>query len=322
MTQAHIIVKYDGPALADHKMEVEQLAPALLALADLVKRANRLANGDRASVRVLVDVDVEEHCFSFGIEIVQTLMEQAKSLLVDDDVSTAIAIAEIVGVAGSGIGGLFGILRFLRGRKPDSVKMVVQDGRQVTQINIGRDAYIAAPIAAKLLEDQAAIKDAKTVTQPVTTDGYESIEFISGPRREMVNKQEAAAIQDMSLPGAKIETTIPPSKVRAWVKIRRAVYDGGSKWTVQYDRARDVTFNDVDWLGRFQRNVETAPPGSWLDVEMSVSAIELDGRGQPIREPEYAIDKVHDVRKPDVAMGLFDAVKDDQSPGGSEEEQP
>jgi hypothetical protein len=47
MRAAHTTIKYDGPALRDHAMDVAHLAPALLALSELVNDANRFANGDR-----------------------------------------------------------------------------------------------------------------------------------------------------------------------------------------------------------------------------------------------------------------------------------
>lgn len=45
------VIRYDGPALADHSMDVADLAPALMALSDLLKIANTYMNGDRAGVK-------------------------------------------------------------------------------------------------------------------------------------------------------------------------------------------------------------------------------------------------------------------------------
>lgn len=39
-------IRYDGPALSEHDMDVQDLAPALLALADIIQIANRKFNGD------------------------------------------------------------------------------------------------------------------------------------------------------------------------------------------------------------------------------------------------------------------------------------
>ena len=65
----HVIstIRYDGPALSDRSMDVAELAPALLALSDLLKIANTYANGDRAGVKVKVNADLEQHCFELNL---------------------------------------------------------------------------------------------------------------------------------------------------------------------------------------------------------------------------------------------------------------
>ena len=89
MSEHESIIRYDGPALAGHKMDVEDISPALLALADLCKLVNKIANDDRASVRLYIDLDVEQHCAQFKLQVVQTFLEHAKTFLGDEHVVTA-----------------------------------------------------------------------------------------------------------------------------------------------------------------------------------------------------------------------------------------
>ncbi len=72
-------IRYDGPALEGHAIDVNHLAPALLALGDLCTLANKRFNGDRASVKVLVRADFEAKCFDVAIELVQTVYDQVQS---------------------------------------------------------------------------------------------------------------------------------------------------------------------------------------------------------------------------------------------------
>lgn len=50
MSKIAFQLRYDGPALSEHGMDVGDLAPALLALGDLIKRANATVNGDAAII--------------------------------------------------------------------------------------------------------------------------------------------------------------------------------------------------------------------------------------------------------------------------------
>ncbi len=87
-------IRYDGQALAGHEMNVQDLAPALLAVSNIVQIANRKFNGDGATIRVLVDADVEQQCFQLDLSLVQSLFDQAAVLVGAKDIATAKEIAE------------------------------------------------------------------------------------------------------------------------------------------------------------------------------------------------------------------------------------
>jgi hypothetical protein len=50
-------------------MDVQDLAPALLAMAEIAKIANQKLNGDRASIKVLVNADIEHKCFQLDLSL-------------------------------------------------------------------------------------------------------------------------------------------------------------------------------------------------------------------------------------------------------------
>ena len=63
-------VAYVGEDPNDHTMDVEELAPALLAFGKLIRAANAELNKSRARVRVLVASDFEHKCFNINFEVV------------------------------------------------------------------------------------------------------------------------------------------------------------------------------------------------------------------------------------------------------------
>ena len=109
--RARAVVRYDGPALSEHEMDVHDLAPSLLALADLCKIANEIFNGESASVRVLVRADHEQKCFQIQFDLVQNLYDQLTVLMSRDSIKNAKEILEWIGIIGlGGVVGTAGLL--------------------------------------------------------------------------------------------------------------------------------------------------------------------------------------------------------------------
>lgn len=301
------IIRYDGPALADHSMDVADLAPALLALSDLLKIANAYANGDRAGVRVKVNADLEQKCFQLNIELAQTLWEQAKSLLGDEDVVAAQNLAAWVGIirdatvtAVAGGWSLFKLIKFLRGRQVESVTVIkIEDGRNIVEIRVEgeADAIQIAQQVYELYANPEARKKAVDVMAPLRTDGYETLEFDQGD--DNVFRIRADEVPERGL--ADLPEVIPQnvhtSSIRTGVRIRKAAYEGSAKWTLMYKRAIDAPILDAEWLGQFQTNKVSAPPGSSLDVDLKETYI-TNELGELIGEPTYEVTKVYGVTKP------------------------
>ena len=117
MSRADFQLAYDGDALRDHAMDVDELAPALLAVGNLCREANRILNEERAEVLVRVRVDFERRCFDIHFELVQSLYDQVKGFLGDERVATAKTLLEWIGLLGPpGALSLFGFLKLRKGR--------------------------------------------------------------------------------------------------------------------------------------------------------------------------------------------------------------
>jgi hypothetical protein len=54
MNTAQFSIYFDGPALREGTMDVRDLAPAMLALGDMLEHANRVVNGPEVTVSVRV----------------------------------------------------------------------------------------------------------------------------------------------------------------------------------------------------------------------------------------------------------------------------
>src|SRR5690242_14429004 len=118
MAESDLVVRiaYDGDALQDGSMDVRELAPALLALGDLLQGANRVLNGDRAALAVKVRSDFKTGSFDFGMALTSAMGILA-TLLHTAPIATAKEIAEYVGLITGADINLLRFLKWLRGRK-------------------------------------------------------------------------------------------------------------------------------------------------------------------------------------------------------------
>lgn len=301
MKHVHATIKYDGPALAGKSMDVAHLAPALLALSDLVKEANRYANGDRAAARIFVNADIEQKCFELDVSFVLTIWEQAKLLIADDRVRTAKEIAEWVGiVVGPGIG-LYQFIKWLRGKKVVSVVVLrVKDGDNLVEIRVEGESEPkqVAQAVYELYANVVTRQKALAVLAPLQEEGYQTLEFYGdGGVFVHFDKDDVPAADGSDLPEV-IPQNVHISTIKVGVKIRRAIYEGRAKWTVMYKKAVDVSFEGAaaDWLAAFQRNEVEAPPGSYLQVDLEETYI-TNELGEILGDATYKVVAVHGVDK-------------------------
>jgi hypothetical protein len=110
MSRQSFQVAYDGDS-DTHSMDVQGLAPALLAFGRLVREANSELNGRRATVKVLVKSDFEHKCFNINFEVIQNILDMIAGLLQSEEIKTARQILIDLGIIGGGGGlELFGYL--------------------------------------------------------------------------------------------------------------------------------------------------------------------------------------------------------------------
>jgi hypothetical protein len=99
MSRQAFSIAYNGEGRRDvHSMDVEALAPALLAFGRLIREANTEINGKNATSKVLVTTDFENKCFFINFETILGIVRYVRSLLGDDSVKTAKEILEWIGL--------------------------------------------------------------------------------------------------------------------------------------------------------------------------------------------------------------------------------
>lgn len=189
-------VSYDGERAA-HSIEVETLAPALLAFGKLIREANNEFNGKRATSKVVVVSDFERKCFNINFDVLLTFFEQAKALVGSSDVVAAKDILDwlgLIGAAGSATGASFlGYLRWKRGRKVIATKPLVDaDKSGLIEVHIegdGNSVQVHQHIY-QLSENPRALRATRDAFLPLGHGGFESVKFKDSdtPELELVSE--------------------------------------------------------------------------------------------------------------------------------------
>lgn len=309
-------IRYDGPALAGHDMDVQDLAPALLALAEIAQIANRKFNGDRASLKVLVNADVEQQCFMLDLSMIQSLMDQAQTFLGKENVTTAREIAEIIGLVGGTGGTLFGLYKWLFGREKagNSVSFTKTEATGVTVVNIlgdGNTVEVSNQVAA-LASDPEILKRVKTVLKPLQKPDYRDFTVLE--RRTpvvQIDREEAKGILAADPP-----TLVPQEGQEeaepifatgpAWVDTSH--FRGLAKWRLIWaGQTVDARMPEA-FLKQFQDNEIIVVPNAKLTVRMKVTT-PVDDNGQPAGAAEFVVEEVLAIDLPPKAAkqaGLFE----------------
>lgn len=310
------VIRYDGPALTHHQMDVHELAPALLALGDLCRVANSALNGDMATVKVLVRADIEQQCFQLQFEILQTLYEHVTALLDHDRIKEAKDILEWIGIVGGGGATLFALIKFLAKKKPKDEIAISHnnaEGTVVYQI-IGTGNSITVPKEVdQIARDPRSLHAVQRLVRPLEQEGYETLEFERASKSTLATvftREEARQIVEMDAESLIIRREGEQiSRIKTRVRVRKPVMEGGSMWGVAYKRAIDAQMIDQDWLEDYQAGRIFLPPKSWLVVDLE-ETVPIDEEGIEAGPATYKILKVHGVELPPEQYSLlFDPRK-------------
>ncbi|WP_272700747.1 hypothetical protein [Desulfovibrio sp. Fe33] len=177
MSKAEFTIFYDGEALRGSKMEVRDLAPALLAVGELLERANAVLNGDELTVKVNIKA-FEAGCFGISFEVVQSFTSQVASFFSPgSDVREALEILGLIGIAPLGLaGGLWGLLKKARGRKATRIKSIPNNMAEITFDQQGQIETIKVNgDVASLFANAAVRKAVDRVVEPLRTEGIDSL---------------------------------------------------------------------------------------------------------------------------------------------------
>lgn len=229
----HFSVKYDGPALASHQMDVRELAPALLALASLLEDANKTVFPDAEEVRVQVKGTFKSGSFGIDLIAVQSIAKQLVTLFSGSEAAAAANLLAILGGLGMASkaagGGLIGLVRWLKGRKPTAIR--TDSDRVVFEVETTEvlESYTVDLVTAKLYQDRTVRQSLAKVLKPLERDGVDYFAVIDASE-ELVTAITSDEVAAFTAAAAQADVVSDTTSEGNLLQIESPVFKDGNKW--------------------------------------------------------------------------------------------
>jgi len=267
MTQFRIT--YDGPALEQHEMEARELAPALLAMANLLESGVKALYGSQANARISVKGTFKKGSFSIDFGTTINVVNTIKDLFAGEGMTAlanAKAVLELLGLAGGGAFGLVQLLKWLKNRKitriePSSagyITLVVENDRRDIEAGL-----------LVLLNDREVRESLDQVLLPLDRDGIEL--FASGSDTEIFTTIDASERHFFSLP-AQEDILILEDIRRMAYSIVSLAFKEDNKWRLSDGNSTiNAKISDLDFVSRVNASEIAFSKGDVLVCEVKIT---------------------------------------------------
>ena len=225
----HFSIKYDGPALASHQMDVRELAPALIALSTLLEEANRTLFPNSAEVRVNVNGSFRGGSFGVDFVALQSIKDQIVSILSGPGATAAANLFAILsGIGILGAGGLIGVVKWLKGRKPTAIYL--KDDTTVFELRTEEavETFEVDLAAGRLYQSRVVRQSLARVVKPLETEGIDIFACgRNGETESVITKEE---VQYFIVAASDEDVVSDVLSEGVLLQIESAVFKDGNKW--------------------------------------------------------------------------------------------
>ncbi|HCP14810.1 MAG TPA: hypothetical protein DIT32_03405 [Peptococcaceae bacterium] len=252
MSKAFLTIAYSGPVLDDGTMDVKDLAPALLAIGNLIDETNKVLNDNEAKIQVKIMSDFRSGSFDVNIEIIHNLVEQISAFI-----GNTVDIKEILGVIGlactlSGES-VLELFKRIKGRKIDKVRQIDKDN--VEFIFVDRSNSVTTNIQVYNVYNNINIQNAvKEMVKPLGKEGVSGFKTYSG-HNDCTQKGMEITKEELEYYNApSYVENIDAEPINEFVytgafKIITAAFEEGLKWRLSNGQDRiTATLKDEEFI--------------------------------------------------------------------------
>jgi hypothetical protein len=262
MAETAFGVTYDGPALANGRMPVRDLAPALLALGDVFAEASAALYPDQEPVALNIKATAEG---SFDVHLILEatgLWDQVVDLLNRDAADALANLMQLIG----GSYGLFAFIRTIRRRRikkreettPGYIKLTLEDDET---IEIRAEVF-------DLYRNLQVRQQVRRVVEPLARDGVDLLELRSEAAGTVsIGSGDVSAFEPPELH----EIPLLDRTTEMVVAIVSVAFKEDNKWRLtDGERTFFATIEDYAFLERVTRGFESFRNGDMLKCKMRI----------------------------------------------------
>ncbi|MBI4968189.1 MAG: hypothetical protein HZC25_08745 [Rhodospirillales bacterium] len=258
MKRSSFRIAFDGEPFRGGEIDVNDLAPALLALGNVIQTANRALNGDRARARLKLRA-TNEACFEALLSIDISMVDAIRDILdaVVENPDRVVAADQLLDllikggtILGVPVAGLFTVIKLLRGRRPD---MINDRGDGTTVITANQTTIIVDNRTIELLENlptREALEEFsdKALGVPGVTSLKIGEKNSDGEVLLTVSDRSSFKIPEPVDEVPQIES----SEREVWLRIVTSHFRDGYKWrfTDGGDKPFTADMEDVEFLNQ------------------------------------------------------------------------
>lgn len=289
-------IKYDGEALAGHTIDVNDLAPALLALPTLIQEANRIVNGDDDSTVSVEVMAPSAGSFELGFSAICDAAEQPVDFFNPPGVGALANATSLLWWGTANAVALVGFVRFMKGRKPKKVNQIDEGSVEVETV----DGHIVVPTKVWEMYESQTIRAAfYQVVRPLEKDGVERVEFKSPDGQSAEVEQDDVKFYLPAPEHVEPLQAIPPRET--YVNVVHMWFRNGNKWKFsEGGNEWSAEIKDQSFIESLLKGEATISANDYLKVIVK----QTQTRYGPAIHSDYEILKVLDHQKVPQQMPL------------------
>jgi len=285
--RAAFVVSFSGPGVEAGRIDVRELAPALMSLGKLIDAANLATFGEKQPIKIEAKA-VSEGSFEVWLEAISNGWSALNIFIDRPDVQHAKTLLEWIGLFSAPPGvGLITVYRFLRGKKPEKVLKA-----HANQFLIEMDGHqLLVPFdVMRLYQDIAVNKAFSQLISSVEGNNVNKIEFRpegtpkSIPSLVLTKEDRISVSISEPTPVVVVDDTR-----RMALSIRSLAFQEGNKWRL-FDGQNTITasIEDKEFIDRVDANVVRFAKGDVLICEVRT----IQSQGTDGLKTEHTVIKV------------------------------